>query len=44
MHEYDIVANKGHYDVYVDGQLYCTADSWSEAIREVDEYKEIMEV
>jgi hypothetical protein len=39
MHEYDIVSSKGHYDVYIDGELYCTADTWPEAIMEINELK-----
>lgn len=30
-HEY------GHYVVYVDGEFYCTADTYAEAVREVEE-------
>ena len=39
MHEYDIVSNKGHYDVYIDGELYCSADTYTEAVREINEHK-----
>ena len=41
MHDYNIVPNKGHYDVYIDGNLYCTADSWSEATSEINEHKKV---
>jgi hypothetical protein len=30
-----IVPNAGHYDVYIDGDFYCSADSYSEARDEV---------
>ena len=39
MLEYEIVPNKGHYDVYIDGDFYCTADSYYEAASEIDDYK-----
>ena len=39
MLEYTIVPNKGHYDVFVNGELYCTADTWPEAIMEINELK-----
>jgi hypothetical protein len=35
---YSITPNKGHYDVYIDGKLYCTADSTSEAESEIKAY------
>jgi hypothetical protein len=35
---YTITPNKGHYDVYIDGKLYCTADSMQEAESEIKAY------
>lgn len=35
---YQIKRNHGHYEVYIDGKFYCTADSETEAEREIDEY------
>lgn len=32
---YTITPNKGHYEVYIDGKFYCTADSISEAENEI---------
>ena len=26
----------GHYEVYIDGQFYCSADNYSEAVREIE--------
>ena len=39
--ETKIVPNGGHYDVYIDGELYCSADTWQEAKTEIKEYKEM---
>lgn len=33
---YRIVNNNGHYDVYVDGAFYCSADTVAEAVRELN--------
>lgn len=41
---YKIVPMKGHYEVYIDGEFYCTADSWSDAAREVEEHKAIRQM
>lgn len=35
--ETKIVPNRGHYDVYIDGELYCSADNWQEAEMEIQE-------
>ena len=32
-----IIHERGHYAVYVDGEFYCTADTYAEAAREVEE-------
>ena len=32
---YRIVNNNGHYDVYVDGKFYCSADTMEEAVHEI---------
>ena len=34
-----IIYKNGHCEVYIDGKFYCTADSWNEAVREVEEYE-----
>ena len=36
--ETKIVPVKGHYDVYIDGELYCSADNLSEAKEEIQAY------
>ena len=36
----DIKRNHEHWEVYVNGKLYCTADSKSEAERDLQEYLE----
>lgn len=32
-----IIHERGHYTVYVDGEFYCTADTYAEAAREIEE-------
>ena len=39
MERYDITLSGGHYEVYIDGKFYCSADSAQEAAREVEEYE-----
>ena len=33
--EIKIIPNNGHYDVYIDGEFYCSADTVIEAAKEV---------
>ena len=35
---YRIVPNRGHYEVYINGKFYCSADTRVEAVREVEKY------
>lgn len=35
-----VVHNAGHYDVYVDGDFLCSADTYSEAFEEVEKWLE----
>lgn len=39
---YSITPTQGHYTVYINGKFYCTADTWFEAIREIEEYQKQM--
>lgn len=39
-YDYRIVRAGGHYNVYIDGKFYCTADTVVEAAEEVDKYFE----
>lgn len=32
-----IIHERGHYAVYMDGKFYCTADTYAEAAREIEE-------
>lgn len=32
---YRIIGNNGHYDVYIDGEFYCSADTMEEAAHEI---------
>lgn len=31
-----------HFEVYINGRFYCSADTWIEAVREIEEYKKEM--
>ena len=33
--QYEIISQRGHYDVYRNGEFFCSADSYGEAIREI---------
>lgn len=33
--DYRIFKKHGHYEVYIDGEFYCSADTMTEAIHEV---------
>ena len=35
-----IIPTKGYYEVYIDGEFYCTADTRAEAESEIQEYKQ----
>ena len=35
---YEIKSSYGHYEVYIDGKFYCSADNMHEAAKEVEEY------
>lgn len=37
---YDIIAAKGHYEIFINGDFYCTTDTYLEAEKEVKEYAE----
>ena len=39
MESYDITLSGSHYEVYIDGKFYCSADSAQEAAKEVEEYE-----
>ena len=30
---------RGHYELYIDGKFYCSADTWEEAYKEYQEYE-----
>ena len=36
---YDIVKNNGHFEVLIDGQLICTADTFVEAVEELEKIR-----
>ena len=35
---YKIRPKKGHFEVYINGKFYCSADSWREAENEIKKY------
>ena len=37
---FSIMHINGHYDVYIDGKFYCSADTMPDAIREVENYNQ----
>lgn len=36
---YDIVPVRGHYEVYINGEFYCSADNMTEAAKEIENAK-----
>ena len=34
--DYEIKPAYGHFEVYINGKFYCSADSMAEAIEEID--------
>lgn len=36
-----IVHKKDHYNVYINGKFYCSADTFEEAVKELEEYETI---
>ncbi len=39
---YRIVNVRGHYEVYINGEFYCSADNMAEATKEVERYEQRM--
>lgn len=35
-----ITPNRGHWEVYIDGKFYCSADSFNEAVKEYHDYEQ----
>ena len=35
---YKIINTGGHYEIYINGKFYCSADNMSEATREIEAY------
>lgn len=35
--QYKIIDKYGHYEVYRNGKFYCSADTYGEALREIEE-------
>lgn len=41
---YRIINNNGHYEIYIDGKFYCSADTMAEVVYEIKNEKHITEV
>lgn len=41
MTDFVILPNRGHYEVYLNGEFYCSADTYLEAVKEIESYKKI---
>ena len=41
---FKIVHAAGHYDIYLEGEFYCSADTYGEAVDEVEKYLEMRRV
>lgn len=39
---YQIISNRGHYEIYINGKFYCSADTYVEAVREVEDFQKEM--
>lgn len=37
--QYDIIAERGHYVVYCNGKFLCSADTFMEAVKEIESEK-----
>lgn len=40
---YDIIPKNGHWEVYINGKFYCTADTKSEGLKDAFEHSETEE-
>lgn len=36
MEQYKIISVRGHYEVFVNGKFFCSADTYQEAVREIE--------
>ena len=36
MEQYQIIAIRGHYEVYLNGKFFCSADTFMEAVKEIE--------
>lgn len=43
-HDVKIEQVKGHWEVYLDGEFYCSADSYTEAVNEAADIFNIKEI
>lgn len=39
---YKIVNVRGHYEIYINGKFYCSADNMKEATKELERYEQRM--
>lgn len=40
MKSVEVMHERDHYEVYIDGMFYCSADTVSEAVYEIEKYYE----
>ncbi len=40
--EYKIIAVRGHYEVYLNGKFFCSADTFMEAMKEIESEKGVL--
>lgn len=40
MESYEVIRSNGHYEVFVNGKFFCSADSYVEAVKEIENEKE----
>lgn len=39
---YRIIPTRGHYEIYINGRFYCSADNIKEAEKEIESYRREM--
>lgn len=38
-HDFNIVHVNDHYEVYINGKFYCSADTITEAVKEIENWR-----
>ena len=42
--EIEIIPVKGHFEIYINKEFYCSADSWHEAVQDVENYRKANQI